>query len=301
MGYLSIDNLYKNTKVLEFEEVFALEKIHGTSAHIKFKTGVLSFFSGGEKYDNFIMLFNQQQLQSSFEALGQDEIIVYGESYGGKMQGMRNTYGDDIKFVVFDVKMNGNWLDVPTAKTLAKYLKLEFVDYVRIPATLEKLNEERDKPSTQALRNGRGADKIREGIVIRPIRECIDERGNRIIAKHKREQFRETKKPREVNPESLEVLKRANAIADEWVTEERLRHILSGVQALLNNVMGFDGSRELSIDDMGTIIKMMVEDVEREAKGEIVESKEARKAISNRAVKLYKNWLKEKFKEKFNV
>jgi hypothetical protein len=205
---------------------------------------------------------------------------------------MRDTYGDDCKFIVFDIKMNGNWLDVPTAATLAKYLKLEFVDYVRIPATMEKLNEERDKPSTQAIRNGKGNDKKREGIVIRPIRECVDERGNRIIAKHKQDSFKETKTAREVDPKRLEVLKQANAIATEWVTEERLKHILNGVQALLNSVQGIEGGqREVNIDDMKTIILMMIEDVEREAKGEIIESPEARKAIGSRTAQLYKKFL----------
>lgn len=34
MGYMHIDNLYKDARVLSFKHVYALEKIHGTSAHI---------------------------------------------------------------------------------------------------------------------------------------------------------------------------------------------------------------------------------------------------------------------------
>lgn len=33
MGYLHIDNLYKNRDILLFRECWALEKVHGTSAH----------------------------------------------------------------------------------------------------------------------------------------------------------------------------------------------------------------------------------------------------------------------------
>ena len=34
MGYMHIDNLYKNVTIMLFKEAYVLEKIHGTSAHI---------------------------------------------------------------------------------------------------------------------------------------------------------------------------------------------------------------------------------------------------------------------------
>ena len=34
MGYLEIKNLYADARVLGFKEVYALEKIHGTSANV---------------------------------------------------------------------------------------------------------------------------------------------------------------------------------------------------------------------------------------------------------------------------
>jgi hypothetical protein len=34
MGYAHINNLYKDQEILIFKHVWALEKIHGTSAHI---------------------------------------------------------------------------------------------------------------------------------------------------------------------------------------------------------------------------------------------------------------------------
>lgn len=296
MGYLHIENLYRNQTVMEFEEVYAMEKIHGTSAHIKWsKKDGLSFFSGGETHSRFLILFKQDELKDLLASFQQDEIIIYGEAYGGKQQGMKATYGLDLKFIAFDVKMNGNWLDVPTAETMIKYLKLDFVDYTRLRPTLENLNAERDRSSVQASRNGCGDDKLREGIVIRPIKELVDERGNRIIAKHKRAEFTETKTPREVDPARQIVVKAANKIASEWVTEERLKHILSGVQALINNMKGLENStRELSIEDTKEILEVMVEDVYREGKGEIVEGPETKTAICKRAAKLYRKWLEQK-------
>jgi len=296
MGYMHIDNLYKDSRIFQFDECWALEKIHGTSAHIKYtKKDGLTFFSGGEKYDNFVALFDPEYLKVRLESFDQDEVIVYGEAYGGKQQGMKDTYGPNLKFVAFDVKMGGHWLDVQNADTLVtRFLKLEFVDYKRINATLEAIDAERDRPSTQAKRNGVEGDKEREGVVLRPIGEVNDDRGNRIITKHKNASFMETKTPRKVEPDKLLILAKAQEIATEWVTPMRLQHVLGQAQVLKNEA---GDTTPMSVEDTGQIIGLMVEDVRREAKGEIVESPGAIKAIGSTTARLFKQYLVQKFKE----
>ena len=60
MAYRHIDNLYKNQDILLFKECYASEKIHGTSAHVRWtEEGGLSFFSGGEQHDRFMALLQQ--------------------------------------------------------------------------------------------------------------------------------------------------------------------------------------------------------------------------------------------------
>ena len=141
MGYRHIDNLYKNQMIMLFKKCYALEKIHGTSAHVTFNrrrqicfgqpvTGetiiektqmteeefqvkfpddiTITFFSGGASHEQFVSLFDKKLLEDNFRALGFSELTVYGEAYGGKMQGMSKTYGPTLKFVAFEVKsMNG--------------------------------------------------------------------------------------------------------------------------------------------------------------------------------------------------
>lgn len=293
MGYLHIDNLYKNQEVLLFRECFALEKIHGTSAHVAWKVPAcsdapphLSFFSGGEKHDRFVALFDQAALTEKFLQMGcQHDILVYGEAYGGSQQGMSKTYGDKLKFIVFDVQIGDSWLTVPKAEAVAKSLGLEFVDYKQVPTTLEALDAERDASSVQAVRNGISEPRPREGIVIRPLVEVTKNNGARIIAKHKGEAFQETAKPRKVvDPAQLEVLTKAREIADEWVTPMRLQHILGKRQET-----GMEHTRE--------IIDSMLEDVEREAAGEVVLSQEAKRAIAQATAKLFHDSLKTKMRE----
>jgi len=279
MGYMHIDNLYKNQSILDFPECYALEKIHGTSAHIKWHPNNLSFFSGGAKHADFEALFDQSQLRSALSDY--IAVTIYGEAYGGKEQGMRATYGDALKFVVFDVRdeaMN-RWLDVPDAHQFAIDIGLEFVAYERCYTTLDALNFERDRDSTQAKRNGILEPKMREGVVLRPINEITDARGNRIIIKHKRPEFSERKSIPEIDPLRAEKITGAQNIAEEWVTPMRLQHVLDKLE----------GIKDMALT--GAVIHSMVDDVVREGGSDIPDDKDVRKAIGSEAAKLYRRFL----------
>ena len=311
MGYLHIENLYRPQAqtILLFRECYALEKIHGTSAHISFTFTISheipegrwipSFFSGGESYNNFVKLFDQEKLLAAVNDLGtpKDQVItVYGEAYGGSQQGMSATYGKQLKFIVFDVQVGENWLNVPDAEDVAKKLGLEFVFYkkcslvtcvnpMRVETNLKEIDAERDAPSVQAKRNGILEDKPREGVVLRPLVEMKLNNGSRIIVKHKGDSFRETTTPRPVvDPAKLQVLSEATAIANEWVTNTRLEHVLQKLPT----------PHDMSL--VPQLIKAMTEDVLREGEGEIVVSDAAKKAIGKKAVELFKAHLNSQIK-----
>jgi len=306
MAYLHIDNLYKNKDILLFKECYALEKIHGTSAHVVFHffTDVkptfeydaelngryckVGFFAGGSKYEDFVKLFDAPALARNFLNLGLDTTItVYGEAYGGKVQGMSNTYGKTLQFVAFDVSIGETWTNVAKANFIVEHLGLPFVHYEIVPTNIEILDKLSEADSVQAIRNGMGEGKIREGIVLRPLMEFRNRHNARIIAKHKNEKFQERmKQPKvKVSVDKLEVLAKADAIAEEWVTDMRLSHVL-------------DKFGTLALELVPDIIKAMIEDIEREAKGEIIESKDARRAIGKRTVMLIKNKLKQNLTSK---
>mgnify|MGYP001620056683 FL=1 len=280
MGYLHINNLYRCQDILLFRECWALEKVHGTSAHISWHgdDARLLFFSGGEPHARFVELFDQEELGARFRMLGLPNIVVYGEAYGGKQQGMRATYGDDLRFIVFDVRVGNSWLSVPDMEQVATGLTLEVVPFRRLPTDITVLDAERDRSSEVAER--RGLVGAREGIVLRPLIEVIKNNGERIIAKHKAEKFAERATPQKlVDRNKLKVLDEASAIAKEWVTPMRLTHVLQR----------FPGA---SIEHTREIIAAMVEDIYREGRGELVESREAAAAIGRRTAALFKTHLK---------
>ena len=286
MGYLHIDNLYKDQTIMLFKECYALEKIHGTSAHIgwKFAEDKINFFTG-ENHQVFLSLFDKDFLRACFEAIFPDQdATIFGEHYAGKCQGMSGTYGKVSKFIGFDVKVGNVWLNVPNAEDVCKQFNVEFVSYVKTSTDLASLDLEMYRPSVQAQRNGCGDDKQREGIVVRPLVEMRGNNGERVICKYKPEEFGETKTKREVSPEQLKVLSDAKEIAEEWVTNLRLEHVLQKFP---------EGT---SMESMGDIIKAMIEDVYREGRDEIVESKAVGKAIGGVTVKLMKAKLKSTLK-----
>lgn len=278
MGYIHLPNLYKDQSVLLFKECYVLEKIHGTSAYVAWRDGHVTFSSGGESHEKFKNLFDEEKLAAGFsEFCGQAPTVVHGEAYGGKQQGMKDTYGPNLKFIVFDIKINGLWLTVPEMTALAQNLGFEVVQWSRVETDLAVLDFHRDAPSVQAVLNGITEPRKREGIVIRPLIEVTMSNGERVIAKHKGADFQERKtQPKVVDAAKQEVLAKAEAIANEWVTPLRLEHVLDKIP------------QPHEFATIPLAIKAMIEDVYREGKGEIVESKDAERAIGTRTAKLYK-------------
>jgi hypothetical protein len=289
MGYRHINNLYKDQTILMFKECFAMEKIHGSSAHISWtnneEVSEVRLFCGGCKAELFDALFDKEDLTRRFFETGLERFVIYGEGYGGKMQGMSATYGKELKFVAFEVKIEDTWLSVPDAHEFCENFGIEFVAYERVSTDLEDLDRERDKPCRQAKRNGILEDKISEGVVLRPITEMRDHRGNRVMCKHKRDEFMETSKPRKVqDPAKLKVLADALEVAKEWVTIMRLNHVLDKIE-------------DVSMENMGNIIKAMVEDVKREGEGEIVWSDAVGRQIGKRTATMVKEYFQNQLKE----
>lgn len=295
MGYLHIENMYrKSQEILLFKQVYAMEKIHGTSAHLLWKDGKIIPFSGGASHEAFLAIFDGTRAPT-FEALTAQfteefgpemKVCFFGEAYGGSMQAMSHTYGKELKFIVFDVQVGESWLSVPKADNIAKKFGLEFVAYELVDATVEALDKERDKDSTQAIRNGCGTGHKREGIVVRPPIEVTLNNGARLIVKHKRDDFMPERKntPKVGDPEKLKIYEAAEAAVDEFVTDGRLVHVLDKV---------FPGGAEMTIQKTGDVVRAMIEDVLREAYGEVIDSKELRGAIGKKTAQMFKNKLKE--------
>ncbi len=109
MGYIHIEHLYKCPDLFElFNEIYAMEKIHGTSGWICLanpsnpvrlseKTGIyLKFHGGSVASKDFSALFDVAQLESDFESVlmnnNWSSMKIHGEVYGSNIQGMADTW-----------------------------------------------------------------------------------------------------------------------------------------------------------------------------------------------------------------
>ena len=296
MGYLHINNLAKDDKVLLFKEVWATEKVHGTSAHVSWNPDQqrIVYFSGGASAESFRALFDGAFEERFMKLVGQNgkgvEVVVYGEAYGGKMQGMRLTYGNELRFIAFEVRIGCYWLSFDKVREIAKDLGLEVVPGKVIPATEEALTEYRNSPSEVAVLRGcqdntdRFGNKppLREGIVIRPLVEMRTDDNSRVMAKFKNPCFseRESRKDADFPSERKQETLRAEAAAKDFTTETRLEHVLDAL-----------GLKEPTLQDTPKVIKGMVEDILREGAGEVEDSKTLRREIGRISVKLFRQKL----------
>jgi len=284
MSYMHIENLYRAQDILMFRECYALEKIHGSSAHVAWKDDTVALFAGGTSAASFAALFDVPALAAKFTALSHPVVTVYGEAYGGKMQGMKDTYGPTLRFVAFEIRIDATWLAVPDAADVAAGLGFDFVPWRKVVADVPTLDAERDRLSEQSVKCGITAPRPREGIVIRPLIELTKSNGDRIITKHKSDAFAERTHQPKVSSERLPVLTAANAVADEWVTPMRLAHVLDALAAA--------GTDVTAIQSTPQVITAMVEDVAREASGEIEVTNDVRRAVGSRAAKMFQERLR---------
>lgn len=131
-------------------------------------------------------------------------------------------------------------------------------------------------------------EQLSEGIIIRPLYERFRPAdASRCIWKHKQDRVREMKTPRSLDPDKNKVLEDARAIAEEFVVEERLRHVMDSLATSYGKTM-----EDLKIEDTPALIAEMVNDVNAECVGEFVRTKETDRAISKRAAVLFHAHLK---------
>ncbi len=295
MSYLKIPNLYRCTEYLKlFKMVWVTEKIHGSSAHLQFLTNPygndLRLFAGGCDHLHFSSLFNKDELIDLYKSssIYPKELFLYGEVFGGKLQGMKKTYGDKLDFIVFDVKIEDKWLDIPNAIDISQKFNQKFVWHKEIENTLENLNFYRDQPSQLAILKNCGDNKLAEGIVSKPLHECYDRNGGRYIVKHKRDEFMETSTPREVDPEYERIKLQGQAVVDDLVTQMRFNHII-------------DKGQWTSREDIPEVIEAMLNDISVECSGEYVDSKIVRKLIGNKTVSLFKEYINQRLDKSQSV
>ncbi len=197
--YTSIENIGNFPHMIEEnEEVIFTEKCHGCN----FRGGRIfedgSFIYAAGSHGVRRKEFEESGKRSKFwgpmtdnvkrllDFLCNDEknVMIYGEIIGAGIQDMTYGYTNGISFRMFDISVDGIYLDFDYKVELFNKFEIDMVPILyRGPFSKEKVAEYTSGETTICPPEKAGKFKGREGIVITPVKERIDYMGRRVILK----------------------------------------------------------------------------------------------------------------------
>ncbi len=201
MEYHKIDSIFKRNEGGSFTNEFSnpefeflkdniwefTEKIDGTNVRIMWDGESLRL---GGKTDNAQMPVSlMEKLQQTFtkekmkEIFPDGKVILYGESFGVKIQSGGKYIKDDMDFILFDVLIDTWWLNRDSIEDIANKLGIKVVKLIG-KGTLKNAIEMAKKGF-----NSEFGDFMAEGIVLRPKTQLFSRKGERIITKVKYKDF----------------------------------------------------------------------------------------------------------------
>lgn len=206
MEYVKIPNIFKretygknrliegdfSTPELEFLQNTKwqfTEKVDGTNVRIIWDGHVVSFKGRTNKsqiptylLEKLEELFGGESKEELFEqTFGEREAILFGEGYGGKIQG-GSAYGP-VNFILFDVYVGGFWLQRPMVDQVAGVFGIKVVPAIMYGSLSDGVAFIKTHPKSM-LKDGE-----MEGVVGRPMIQMFTRNGERIMVKIKCRDF----------------------------------------------------------------------------------------------------------------
>lgn len=168
------------------------EKVDGTNIRVNYDGDQVVF---GGKTDNaetptFLLAKLQDMFPAdAFKKWESPALTLYGEGYGAKVQkGGGNYIPDGCSFILFDVLVDGVWLERHNVEDIADKLGIMVVPIVGKGTLLEGIDMVKYGYESRLRKTPP------EGLVMRPEMELLNRRGHRIITKIKKEDFAPRKK-----------------------------------------------------------------------------------------------------------
>lgn len=171
------------------------EKVDGTNTRIVYdgyRVQVLPRKENSEMppflREKLTEMFLTDEVEEIFEQqFGSKEVILFGEGYGNKIQGIGSKYRKDNSFILFDVMINGNYQPRKTVEDIARMLGIDVVPIIMTGTIYDAIKFVIQHPKSTISHE----DLYMEGLVGRPAVELQDRCGNRIIVKIKWKDFRQ--------------------------------------------------------------------------------------------------------------
>lgn len=195
--YTDIENLRNYPNIFqENEEVIAVEKIHGTNCRIgKIRSSiewekvagsrtVQRKFVEGSIYWYPWTLDSINRLCDHLQTIANNIFCVYGEVFGN-LQSLKYGNNNGISFRLFDISIDGRFLDYSDLEKLCIEFSVDMAPVIyRGPYSIDKIREISSGKSLIP-----GANHIREGVVVRPTKERLNEKIGRTILKYVSDEY----------------------------------------------------------------------------------------------------------------
>lgn len=108
--------------------------------------------------------FTRENLQKQFPDVR--KVILFGEGYGPKIQACGGRYRKDVSFILFDVWIDGWWLEKQSVLDIASALDIEHTINQRIMTTGEIVEFVKSKPKSYIAED---RELVMEGIIARSV------------------------------------------------------------------------------------------------------------------------------------
>lgn len=266
--YTSIENSYRQKAVFFIQEQFpkeefvVQEKIHGSNFAIYVSRDDVKYAkrSGFLSADDLESFYRADRIKEDYERKALDmfncinnmfpnlkTISIHGELFGGnyphsdveKYKGavkVQNKvyYSNKNEFIVFDIKIDGEYVNFDTYVELCKQNGFMYLEALHRGSLEDCLNYE--DTYTTTLPSKLGLPELEnntcEGNVIRPVKPLRLKDNSRVILKNKNSKFTEkAKKPKKFTPAkpAPEHVVQMQRDIIQYVNENRLRNVLSKV------------------------------------------------------------------------
>lgn len=167
------------------------EKIDGTNIRIHWDGHAVHFGGRTESasipahlVNRLNELFGGETNAQVFEQkFGENEVILYGEGYGKKIQNGGLYKSDGVDFILFDVMIGGLYLRRDSVEDIARCFGIQVVPIVLRGSVDDAVAFVKSKPTSTI------GKAPMEGVVGRLPEELFDRRGNRLIVKVKVRDF----------------------------------------------------------------------------------------------------------------
>ena len=167
------------------------EKIDGTNIRVMWDGENVRF---GGKTDNAqipaILIevlqntFTNEKMKEAFPDA--DNVCLYGEGYGKKIQKGGNYLPDRADFILFDVKVGDWWLTREANEDVATKLNIGVVPIIGIWKLEQAIEYVKNGFKSTIAHN---KDYVAEGLIMKPKTELFNRKGERVITKIKHKDF----------------------------------------------------------------------------------------------------------------